>query len=303
MTPTISVVIPAYNAATTLTETLDSVLKQTFTDFEVIVINDGSRDETAAIAQSTGDARVRLVSQDNVGLAATRNRGIQLARSEYISFIDADDLWTPEKLAAQWAALEAQPAAAIAYSWTDYIDESGRFLYPGSHQTCNGDVYAQLLVHNFFESGSNVLARKAVLVEMGGFDETLPSVEDWDLWLRIAARYPIAAVAAPQVLYRVASTSMSANLAVMERCYLQVMERGFARAPAALQELRSRSLARMYEYLTFRGLAGRPRRPQYRQAARHFALLLRYDPGALRRRTRLMAIVAAKIARGNLLGW
>jgi glycosyltransferase involved in cell wall biosynthesis len=136
--PLISVIIPAYNAQKTIRETIESVLNQTFKDFEIIVIDDGSQDSTVEIVSAFSDPRLRLFSYPNAGVSATRNRGLAQANSEFISFLDADDLWTPDKLEAQLRALEANPQAAVAYSWTDYIDESSQFLHPGNHPTATG---------------------------------------------------------------------------------------------------------------------------------------------------------------------
>lgn len=131
--PTISVIVPAYNAEKTILKTIESVLKQTFTDFELIIINDGSNDSTLNIVNSINDDRIKVFSYANSGVCVSRNRGIEQAQGEYISFLDADDLWTTDKLELQLKALQENPQTAIAYSWTDYIDENGKFLYPGSH--------------------------------------------------------------------------------------------------------------------------------------------------------------------------
>ena len=124
-------------------------MKQTFQDLELIVINDGSQDATLEVLSSIQDPRLRILSYSNAGLASSRNRGITEATGEYISFLDADDLWTPDKLEAQLQALQEHPEAAVAYSWTDYIDQSSQFLHSGRHITINGNVYQNLLVNNF----------------------------------------------------------------------------------------------------------------------------------------------------------
>ena len=116
--PTISVVIPAYNAAKTILETIDSVRQQTFSDFEVIVINDGSNDNTAELVNAVADDRLRLFSYENGGAAIARNRGIDHVSGEFIAFLDADDLWTPDKLELQLEALQKHPEAGVAHSWT-----------------------------------------------------------------------------------------------------------------------------------------------------------------------------------------
>lgn len=153
--PRISVVIPVYNGEKPIRETIDSILNQTFSDFELIMINDGSQDSTLDILTNVQDPRLKVFSYPNVGLSASRNRGISHACGEFIAFLDADDLWTPDKLEAQLLALEENPQAVLAYSWTDFIDESGQLLGFGISYTITGDVYTELLVLNFVGSGSN----------------------------------------------------------------------------------------------------------------------------------------------------
>ena len=254
MRPIISVIIPVYNGEKTIIETIESVLKQTFTDWELIIINDGSTDQTLDIVNRIQDSRIQVVSYPNAGLSASRNRGIAKARGEYISFIDADDLWTADKLEFQLKALEENPQAVLAYSWTDCIDESGQLRGPGSHSTVSGDVYATLLLNNFLENGSNPLIRTKVFTEVGGFDESLNSAEDWDMWLRLAARYPFVVVPFPHILYRVYRTSMSANVLRMEVACLRVIERAFMQAPDFLQYLKNDSIANIYKYNIFKAL-------------------------------------------------
>lgn len=258
--PTISVVIPVYNGEKTIQETIESVLKQTFSDFELIVINDGSQDKTLEIVSSIQDHRLRTVSYSNAGLSASRNRGISQALGDYISFIDADDLWSIDKLEAQFNALQTNPQAAVAYSWTDSINEAGEFSRRGSYYTVNGNVYANLLIFNFLENGSNALFRKQAFTEVGKFDESLTAAEDWDMYLRLAAHYQFVAVPSAQVLYRISDNSMSCNVSKLEKESLKVIEKAFTQAPKSLQYLKKQSVANLYKYLTFKTLEGYPNR-------------------------------------------
>jgi glycosyltransferase involved in cell wall biosynthesis len=124
--PTISVIIPTYNAERTVLKTVESVQKQTFSDIEIIIINDGSTDRTLELVQSIKDQRLKIFSYENGGLPVARNRGISQATGEFISFVDADDLWTPDKLELQLTALQQHPEAGADYSWTSYFtDMSG----------------------------------------------------------------------------------------------------------------------------------------------------------------------------------
>lgn len=254
--PLISVIVPVYNGAKTIRETLESVINQTFQDFELIVINDGSKDSTLKIVAEIKDPRLTVFSYPNAGLAVSRNRGIKHAIGEYISFIDADDLWTPDKLEAQLNALQNNPQVAVAYSWTDYIDESSQFLRRGGYVTANGNVLAKLLVVDFLENGSNPLIRRQALIDVGGFDESLPAAEDWDILLRLAAHYHFVAVPSPQILYRTSAHSMSANVLRQEAACVNVLKRAYARAPQCLQYLKKYTWANLYRYLSFKILDG-----------------------------------------------
>ena len=282
--PTISVIIPVFNGEKTIQETIQSLLNQTFSDFELIVINDGSKDLTLPIVHNIKDPRLKVFSYPNAGLSASRNRGVHQAAGEYISFIDADDLWTRDKLEAQFKALQANPDAAVAYSWTHYIDESGHFLRRGSYISLSGNVYPKLLELNFLENGSNALIRKQALDEVGEFDESLAAAEDWDIFLRLAARYPFVAVPSPQILYRVSVNSMSANLEKQEAATLQVLERAFTEAPDSLQHLKKLSKANLYKYLTFKSLEGSPERQKAIIGVKFLWHTINNDPSIMRRR-------------------
>ncbi|CAD5933479.1 putative glycosyltransferase RC0461 [Planktothrix tepida] len=248
----ISVVIPVYNGEKTIQQTINSVLNQTFKDWELIIVDDGSQDSTVKIIREIEDSRIRILSYDNGGLAISRNRGIDQAQGEYITFLDADDLWTPEKLEAQFQALQENPEAAVAYSWTDYIDESSQFLHSGRQITINGNIYQHLLVNNFLENGSNPLIRKQALNQVGGFDSSINSVADWDMWLRLAALYQFVAVPLPQILYRVSTRSMSSQIKNQERECLKVIEKAFEQAPESLHPLKRKTLAELYKYLMWK---------------------------------------------------
>src|ERR687886_1714098 len=222
--PLISVIIPVYNGGNTIRTTIESVLNQTFTNLELIVVNDGSQDSTLAVLNEIQDSRLKVFSFPNAGVSTSRNRGLAQAKGEFISFLDADDLWTPDKLEAQLKALQENPQAAVAYSWSDWIDESGQFLRAGGHITVNGNAYEKLLLRDFVESGSNPLIRKQALEEVGTFDESIAFAEDWDLWLRLAARSAFGAVPSPPVLYRISPNSASFNVWKMEAGSLKVIE-------------------------------------------------------------------------------
>jgi glycosyltransferase involved in cell wall biosynthesis len=298
--PLVSVIIPIYNGEKTIKETIESVLNQSFTDFELIVINDGSIDKTLAVLETIDDSRLKVFSFPNAGVSVSRNRGLEQAKGEFISFLDADDLWTPDKLETQLKALQENPQAAVAYSWSDWVDESGEFLRAGGHITANGKVYEQLLVRDFIESGSNPLIRKQALDEVGNFDPSVTPAEDWDMWLRLAARYEFIAVPYPQILYRVYPTSASFNVWKMEAGSLKVIERNLAQLPDNSQHLKRETLGSRYKYLTFKALEGNLERQKGLTAIRFLWQAIQYDPAMLGR-VKIMMIVLAKIALSILL--
>ena len=278
----ISVILPVYNGEKTIGETITSVLNQTWQDFELIIINDGSEDGTLEIIDSIKDPRIKVFSYPNAGPNPSRNRGIAQAKGECIAFIDADDLWKPDKLSSQLQALQTNSQAAVAYSWTDYIDESSQFLRRGSHTKLTGDVFENLLLINFLETGSNPLIRQEALATVGGFDETLTHGEDWDMWLRLAAKYEFVVVPSSQVLYRVYAHSNSSKIFQLEAGCLQVINRAFSQAPESLQYLKRFSQGNLYKYLTSKALAKPLARQRSLAAARFIWQAVRHDPSLLK---------------------
>ncbi len=252
--PKISVIIPAYNSENTIIHTINSVLNQTFTDLELIVINDGSQDSTLDIVKQIQDPRIKVFSYSNAGGNASRNRGLKLAVGEFVSFLDADDLWTPNKLESQLKALEKNLSAKVAYSWTDYIDINGDYVLSGKRININGDVYENLLVSNFLENGSNPLIYRTALISLGGFDESLAAAQDWDMWLRLASKFDFVCVPSVQILYRISANSVSSNLVRQEKACLQLLERAYQERPSAFKQNWSISIANLYKYLTCKAL-------------------------------------------------
>jgi glycosyltransferase involved in cell wall biosynthesis len=277
----ISVIIPVFNGEKTIKETIESVLNQTFSDLELIVVDDGSSDSTLNILSRVPDPRLKVFSYANAGVSVSRNRGFSHACGEYISFLDADDLWTPDKLEAQLQALAANPLAAVAYSWVDYIDSTGKFFRSGNHITANGNIYERLLIDNLLENGSNPLIRRQALAETGSFNQKMSPAEDWDMWLRLSVRHHFVAVPKPQVLYRMSTNSLSTNVLRMEAATLELIESAFVEAPSSLQHLKQRSLATLYHYLTFKTLEAPSARQNGLTAARFFWCAIKNDLSVL----------------------
>ncbi|PSO91469.1 MAG: glycosyl transferase family A [Cyanobacteria bacterium QS_3_48_167] len=240
--PKVSVIIPAYKAITYLPETMEDVLSQTFDNFEVIVVNDGSTDETEQWVSQIADSRVKLISQENRGLAGARNTGINHARGKFIAFLDADDLWDPTKLEKQVRILEENSEVGLVYTWVAYIDEQGKSTGRVFKNQAEGDVWKELIEHNIVECGSVAMVRRYCFETCGVFDRNLGSfVEDWDMWLRIASRYAFKVIKEPLVYYRQLPMSASRNWEAMERSFRLVIEKAFASSSPELLYLKERS--------------------------------------------------------------
>jgi glycosyltransferase involved in cell wall biosynthesis len=279
--PLVSVIVPARNAGPTIVDTLESVRRQTVRDLEVIVVDDGSTDDTVARVARVTDPRISLVSFPGAGQSIARNRGMARARGAYLSFIDADDLWTPDKLELQLEALRRRADAGVAYSWTCEIDPAGRLLDAHSPVRHEGDVYVPMLLGNFVGSGSNALLRRAVLETVGEFDPGLHAAEDWEYLLRAAARWPFVVVPRYQILYRQSPQSVSSRVEAMRAESLRVVERAFASAPADVQGLKARSLAHVHRYLARIALTREVDAAGVERARQSLAEALRLDPRLL----------------------
>jgi len=215
--PEVSVIIPAFNAGRTITAALQSVFAQTYRRYEVIVVDDGSTDDTALRVTEWGD-RVQYVRQANGGPGSARNEGIRRARGRFIAFLDADDVWMPRKLDRQVAYFERFPETALLHAQTLVSRTPTEALRDTVDETPLDDI-ANPPAHSFGElfhaaidiNTLTVMVRRDVLAEVGGFDERRElHVEDWDLWLRIAARYPIGFIPLPLAIHRPGGSMSSA---------------------------------------------------------------------------------------------
>lgn len=270
--PKVSVVIPAYNAMTYLPDTLNSVLQQTFSDFEVLIIDDGSTDRIQAwVAQNITDPRVRLIAQANQGLSAARNTGIANAQGEYVAFLDADDLWKPTKLEVQVHYLDNNSAVGLVYNWIAVIDAEGKPTGKVWRGDIEGDVLEEVLQRNIIDCPS-VLVRRKCFEDVGVFDRTLRSVEDWDMWIRIAACYRFAVTREPLVYYRQHSSNMSKNWRVMEQAFHQVIEKSFSSISPKLLPLKNNSLGYANLCLAWKALQSKDRDYQLASLFQHQAI-------------------------------
>lgn len=227
MSASVSVIIPVYNGAAEVRRAIDSALGQINATVEVIVLNDGSTDQTASVLAEYGD-RIRAVNQQNRGLAGTRNNGIALATGEWVAFLDHDDYWLPEKLSLQLAAAK-RTGFDVVYTNAGNFGDVARVADLRSEPTlmAEGNLLQPLLMDNFIVV-SSVMIRRTLIQETGGFDSSLPSVEDWDLWLKLSARgISFAAVREPVTMYQWRAGSMSKNYDLMRTTRKMIVERAF----------------------------------------------------------------------------
>lgn len=275
--PKVSVIIPAYNAITYLPETLESALKQTFKDFEIIIVNDGSTDETEQWVSQIKDPRVRLISQKNQGLSGARNTGITNAQAEHIAILDADDLWEPDKLEKQVRVLDENPEVALVYTWVAFIDEDSKHTGRVFKNCAEGDVWEELTQHNIVECGSVPLIRRSCFETVGLFDRNLGSyLEDWDMWLRIAVDHKFKVVKEPLVYYRQLSSSASRNWEAMEQSFRLVIEKAFTNVKPELMYLKKQSYGRTSLVLGWKALQSKAK--DYQTAAKFRKQAISYYP-------------------------
>lgn len=189
--PKVSVIIPTYNRRDYVQEAIDSVLAQTYTDYEVIVVDDGSTDHTGEVLQARYGEGIRYKWQKNQGESQARNEGLSLSQGEYVAFLDSDDLWLPHKLARQLSELTLHPDVDMVFSQAWMIDEQGcrvQNMAPLGSSLSPADYrYDALCVQNGIVGPSTVIIRRRLLDEVGGFNTAIRFGEDWDLWIRVAA--------------------------------------------------------------------------------------------------------------------
>jgi hypothetical protein len=211
----VSVVVPAYNAERWIARTLRSAQTQTYRNLEVIVVDDGSTDNTASLvgAAAAGDPRIRFVQQVNGGHSSARNAGIRLARGPFVAPLDADDLWHPQKIELQMIEMENTGSrVGVVYTWCSTIDEDDRVLRrSATSSTFSGRVYETLIAASFIACGSIMLLRRSLLEEVGGYNEALKAAEDLELCLRLAERCEFRAVPLYLTGYRITPGGASSD--------------------------------------------------------------------------------------------
>jgi glycosyltransferase involved in cell wall biosynthesis len=237
MQPLVTVIIPTYNRARMLADALTSVMAQSFDDFQVVVVDDGSDEDLGPVVEPFGDA-VRHVRIQHGGAARARNAGVDAARTDLLAFLDSDDLWLPEHLARTVAILRQRPEVVLVYHGMLPADEAGRPAQPPQRRpTPSGSVTEALFAYDFVPTPS-VVCRRQVLLEAGGFDPAVVPSEDYDLWLRMSLLGEFVCVDEPLLLRRRHAGNISRQHKARNETVRAVLKERFWRHPAARRAIR-----------------------------------------------------------------
>lgn len=231
--PRVAVIIPCYNSQTTIAETLDSVFRQSFDDLCVIAVNDGSVDGTVGILKEFAQCfpeKMFVITQPNCGQTVAKNVGINKSQSDFIAFLDSDDLWAPDKLEKQLALMAARPGTGLCYTAARQIDMQGAVVgHIGVSASHRGRCVNELILRNNIVA-SSVLVRRKAIEGAGLFDEHLRACENWDLWIRIARDYAVEFIDEPLTSYRVHPNNMSKNFERMFQARMYVIDKHLPRS-------------------------------------------------------------------------
>ena len=221
--PIVSVIIPTYNRAGMLKEAIDSVLAQDYSDFELIVVDDGSTDETPQILNCYG-GKIKRICQRNQGVSAARNRGIAAASGGVMAFLDSDDLWLPGKLTIQTEFLRSTPDALICQTEEIWIRNSVRVNPRKRHRKYSGMIFERSLALCLV-SPSAVMVRRGLFEKFGLFDESLPACEDYDMWLRVSCRCPVHLINKPLIFYRGGHADQLSRQPALDKFRIQAIKK------------------------------------------------------------------------------
>jgi glycosyltransferase involved in cell wall biosynthesis len=246
----VSVIIPTYNSAQYLIAAVESVLAQTFKDFEILVIDDGSTDNTSEVIKQFKDC-VRYIKQENQGVSVARNRGIKESCGKYVAFLDADDIWMPTKLERQIEVLKENPKSNACY--TEYIAFSGDMKPTELKRLRTGGYVLNdlLLRGNVVGPPSALLGERQLFEKLGGFDSNLSLCADWDMWIRLALMTELTFLKEPLIKYRLHDSNMSKNVKLLEEDTLKLLEKSFAMLNLPEEFLAKRKEAFAYHYIVF----------------------------------------------------
>lgn len=250
MRPLVSAIIPNYNYERYVGKAVESALAQTYQNIEIIVVDDGSDDKSRELLTQYSD-RIKVIEQKNSGVCAARNRGAAESNGDYLAFLDADDIWMPEKIKRQVDRFTCDPQIGIVHVGVEDIDADGNNI--AFHlKGMEGNVSEHFL---FFEEavvlggGSGVMIKRSVFEESGGFDETLSTSADWELYFRISSKYSIAFVAEPLLQYRLHGSNMHSNVQRMEQEMIRAYEKAFDGSSFS-DSVKSKAYGRLFRVLS-----------------------------------------------------
>lgn len=223
----VSVIIPCYNHAHFLPHALRSVLAQTYADWESVIVDDGSTDNTHEVALAFQDSRIRYLYQENKGLSAARNVGIRAAQGQFLAFLDADDEWEPDFLIQCLSVLQARKDLIGVYTLNSFIDLSDQYLIKSNGECVSENEFRQRNLEGGFFPVHAALIRTVIVHRIGGFDEQLTSEEDWDFWIKASSQGDLSCVALPLARYRVHPGSMSTHAERMRDNAITVLTKYF----------------------------------------------------------------------------
>jgi glycosyltransferase involved in cell wall biosynthesis len=305
--PKISVIIPTYNSSRTIGETLQSVFRQTYSDFEILLINDGSTDDLMEVLKDFKDSRLQILNYENGGLSVARNRGIDRASGEYLIFLDADDFWSPDKLESHVNALDyaqkTNPKAGVVYSWSYFLDDETNTCYINHPKRYEGAVFPQILENNFLINGSNPMITREAIDSVGYFDSDFQGASDWNYWIRLARQWEYIVIPERQVFYRQSRTSMSSNVPKMEQDQLRVINTIFPSLPSNLQSIKSIALSNIYFYSASLYSRQPPSPEITAQLRKKLLQAIVVNPGHLRNRHTYVLLIKSCILQALPRSW
>lgn len=282
-TPKVSVIIPAYNAENFIHQAIESVRRQTYSDYEVIVVNDGSTDATGQILDKLAREwdLLTVIHQPNKGLAAARNKAISVMKGEYIALLDADDVWLPEKLVKCVSYLDLHPDIAIVYTPMDTMSVDGKPMQ-GHSKTCHSGWLTEKLFMSIFVHDPAAVFRKCVIEQCGGFEESLPVSVGHEFWLRVSTKFEFGLIDEPLAVRRWSELSVTRSnrlrgrlkkCGMLERFYFQQGGNEFLPKKKAMLRLAKVNYHVAKQYLAKR---------DFKNAAEYFIKAIKYKPTYLR---------------------
>ncbi len=225
--PLVSVIIPCYNQGRFLSSALHSLLSQTWQHWEAIVVDDGSTDDTSQVVERFQDPRVCYFYQQNNGVSAARNSGLEQARGDFVAFLDADDAWRREFLERTLVTLLNDPRLGMVYSRYQFLDDQGNLLTQIGGRALEPEAFSRVIRRGGFFPPHCALSRRSAIDKVGGFDTHHSGTADWDLWLKISSKFPVRGLGKPLAFYRLHAASMSTNAKSMHKDRLLVLAKHF----------------------------------------------------------------------------